>query len=85
MDMNFLDRINTENYKAGSPWGWSEIASDHAEPVLGVDLGVTGSDNYGITIDKGMLKILIDESVRDYLGEKENKPVVIQKYKMKHK
>ena len=85
MDMNFLDRINTENYKAGSPWDWGEITSDHAEAISSIDLGATGSDHYGIAIDKGMLKILIDESVRDYLGEKENNPVVVQKYKMKHK
>ena len=67
----------------GRPWDWGEVASDHAEAVSGVDLGV--DDHYGIEIDKGMLKRLVEESLRDMLEEKENKPVIIQKYKMKHK
>ena len=82
--MNYMDYAN-KCVEPGQPWDWGEVASDHAEAISGVDLGISGSDDYGITIDKGILKRLVEESIRDMLEEKENKPVIIQKYKMKHK
>lgn len=81
--MNYMDYAN-KCVEPGRPWDWEEICSSaSAEAVSGVDLGV--DDHYGIEIDKGMLKKLVEESLRDMLEEKENKPVIIQKYKMKHK
>lgn len=89
--MSFIEGRQPLQYCVNSPraglttWDWEDVCSDHAEAVSGIDLGVSGSDSYGISIDKGMLKILVEETVRDVLGEKATKPVVIQKYKMKHK
>jgi hypothetical protein len=81
--MNYMDYAN-KCVEPGLTWDWEgNCSSASAEAVSGVDLGV--DDHYGIEIDKGMLKRLVEESIRDMLEEKENKPVIIQKYKMKHK
>lgn len=82
--MNYMDYVNSPRTGV-TTWDWEDVCSDHAEPISCIDLGISGSDHYGISIDKGMLKILVEETVRDILGEKATKPVVIQKYKMKHK
>ena len=84
--MGIMDYLNSQDMiNTARPWGWDEVASDHAEAISGIDLGVSGEDYYGVTVNKGLLKVLVEEIVRDFLGKKENNPVITQKYKMKHK
>ena len=76
-------------------------SSDHAEPytIKGVlpypvtsgteirdSFVVDGEDlQTGIYVDRALIRSTIEEIFSDILKEKENTPVIIKKYKMKHK
>lgn len=49
-------------------------------------VAVDGEDlQTGIYVDRALIRSTIEEIFSDILKEKENTPVIIQKYKMKHK
>lgn len=74
MDGNYLMRNEMADWEdiCGSPW-----------TVKGVDLG--RDDHYGISIDNKTIKEIVEKAVKELLEEEKTKPVMIEKYHMKHK
>ena len=74
MDENYLMRNEMADWEdiCNSPW-----------TVKGVDLG--RDDHYGISIDNNFIKEIVEKAVKELLEEEKTKPVMIEKYHMKHK